>query len=120
MDVLEKRRGDEVLAALERAESDIITAIIKMLEHFEDVEFRWVQGHQDDDDDTPLSERPHEVRLNIACDAAAKECLTNYIYPKKTPKTSGGCERNVVLWKQYGDKRYEGTDSICMSGEGNA
>ena len=45
-------------ASLERAESDIIQSIQKIMKDFTNLNIEWVKGHQDDEDDIELSERP--------------------------------------------------------------
>jgi ribonuclease HI len=98
-DILRKGRLDEELAALEKAESDIIKSIFKILEDFTDTEICWVKSHQDDDDDTPYEDRPLEVRLNIDCDLAAKACLERCENPTKRPKPLEGVEATLYFGK---------------------
>ena len=77
-------------STLEHAESDIIQATQKIMKHFDDLKIEWVKGHQDDEDDTALEDRSLPVRLNIACDLAAKDCLQNSIKPsKRAPPLEG-------------------------------
>lgn len=68
-------------SSLERAESDIIQTTQKIMKDFSNLTIEWVEGHQDDNDDVQMADRPLPVRLNIQCDLAAKECLKNSIKP---------------------------------------
>jgi hypothetical protein len=97
IDILEKGSISTDTADLEKAEYDIITAIFKIIEDFEDITFKWVQGHQDDEDDTPYEDRPLEVQLNIDCDKAAKLCLHSQIYPSKRPKPLEGAKATLYF-----------------------
>jgi hypothetical protein len=99
VDILEKGNISTDTADLEKAEYDIITAIFKIIEDFTDITFKWVLGHQDDDDDTPYEERPLEVQLNIDCDKAAKVCLYSQIYPSKRPKPLEGAKATLNFGK---------------------
>jgi hypothetical protein len=47
VDILRKGRTSTDADDLEKAEHDIIVAIFKIIEEFEDVTFEWVQGHQE-------------------------------------------------------------------------
>jgi hypothetical protein len=89
---------------LEKAEYDIIQAIFKIIEDFDDISFEWVQGHQDDEDDTLYEDRLLEVQLNIDCDNAAKLCLHSQIYPSKRPKPleARGSESYTLFWQHDG------------------
>jgi hypothetical protein len=97
VDILNKGGTSTSTDYLEKAEHDIIVAIFKIIEEFEDVTFEWVQGHQDDDDDTPYEKRPLEVQLNIDCDNAAKECLRNQVFPSRRPKPSEGAQATLYF-----------------------
>ena len=91
--------NDFTSATLERAESDIIQATQKIMKDFTNLTIEWVKGHQDDEDDTELSERPLPVRLNIQCDLAAKECLRNSIKPSKRAPPMEGAKATLYLGK---------------------
>ena len=82
---------------LDKPESDIIRSIKSMASTFKTLQFEWVKGHQDDDDETPFDERPLPVRLNIACDIAAKECMRKCIKPNKRPRPMEGAGATLYL-----------------------
>eukprot|EP00956_Cyclotella_meneghiniana_P037017 scaffold133838_cov26-Cyclotella_meneghiniana.AAC.1 len=90
-------KDDFTAATLEKAESDIIQATQKIMKDFSNLKIEWVKGHQDDEDDTELSERPLPVRLNIQCDLAAKECLRNSIKPSKRAPPMEGAKATLYL-----------------------
>jgi ribonuclease HI len=97
VDLLQKGRHTDDLASLEKAESDIITSIQKLLEDFDDTIIIWVKSHQDDDDDIAYEDRPLEVRLNIDCDLAAKACLERCERPTKRPPPLEGVEATLYF-----------------------
>ena len=84
-------------ASLERAESDIIQATQKIMKDFTDLTIEWIKGHQDEDDEMNIEDRPLPVRLNIQCDLAAKECLKNSIKPMKRAPPFKGAKPTLYL-----------------------
>jgi hypothetical protein len=102
VEILQRGPKSNDTADLEKAESDIITSIFKLLEDFEDTAFEWVKGHQDDDDNTQFADRLLAARLNIECDKAAKEFLKNCKRPTKRPKPLEGVQATL----------YFGTDMV--------
>ena len=84
-------------ASLERAESDIIQATQKIMKDFTDLTIEWIKGHQDEDDEMNIEDRPLPVRLNIQCDLAAKECLKNCIKPTKRAPPLEGAKATLYL-----------------------
>ena len=88
---------DLSITDLEKPESDIIKSIKTMARTFKTLKFAWVKGHQDDNDDTPFEQRPLPVRLSIACDKAAKECMRNCIKPKKRARPMEGAGATLYL-----------------------
>jgi hypothetical protein len=124
IDILRKGRRDNDSADLEKAESDIITSIFKILEDFPDIAFECLKGHQDDEDEIAFGDHPLEVRLNIACNLAAKECLKRCIIPTKRPRPLEGVKAtlyfgNYMVTKdmneqiQYASQAPEMCDYMC-------
>eukprot|EP00956_Cyclotella_meneghiniana_P015237 scaffold23138_cov41-Cyclotella_meneghiniana.AAC.7 len=68
-----------------------------MARTFKALNFAWVKCHQDDNDNTPFDQRPLPVRLNIACDSAATECMRNCIKPKKRARPMDGAGATLYL-----------------------
>eukprot|EP00956_Cyclotella_meneghiniana_P004884 scaffold6044_cov63-Cyclotella_meneghiniana.AAC.1 len=68
-----------------------------MMKEFKDLTIEWVRGHQDDNDETNINDRPLPVRLNIQCDLAAKECLKNCMKPKKRAPPLEGAKATLYL-----------------------
>jgi cupin superfamily acireductone dioxygenase involved in methionine salvage len=68
-----------------------------MLRDFTDTDILWVKSHQDDDDEIAYEDRPLEVRLNIDCDLAAKECLERCERPTKRPPPLEGVEATLYF-----------------------
>jgi hypothetical protein len=97
VDILNKGPNEGSLTALEKAESDIIKSIFANLKDFKSVIFLWVKGHQDEDDDTPIEKRPLPVRLNIACDTAAKKCMRESAHPTTRPKPLEGAQATLYF-----------------------
>ena len=56
-----------------------------------------IRGHQDDNDETNINDRPLPVRLNIQCDLAAKECLKNCMKPTKRAPPLEGAKATLYL-----------------------
>eukprot|EP00956_Cyclotella_meneghiniana_P019828 scaffold34484_cov39-Cyclotella_meneghiniana.AAC.4 len=84
---------DFTAASMERAESDIIQSTQKMMKDFKDLTIEWIRGHQDDNDEMNIDDRPLPVRLNIQCDLAAKECMK----PKKRAPPLEGAKATLYL-----------------------
>jgi hypothetical protein len=97
VDILNKGPNEGSLTELERSESDIIKSIFANLKEFTSVEFCWVKGHQDDEDDVEFEKRPIPVRLNIACDAAAKECMRKSVHPTSRPRPLEGSRATLYF-----------------------
>eukprot|EP00956_Cyclotella_meneghiniana_P018817 scaffold31709_cov41-Cyclotella_meneghiniana.AAC.7 len=97
MDCIKRKSRLRKVASLERAESDIIQATQTVMKDFTDLTIEWIKGHQDDEDEMNIEDRPLPVRLNIQCDLAAKECLKNSIKPMKRAPPFKGAKPTLSL-----------------------
>ena len=91
-----KDKYEPSITDLEKPESDIIRSIKSMAKTFKTLQFEWVKAIR------MTTMRFHStndlpVRLNIACDNSAKECMRNCIKPTKRARPMEGAGATLYL-----------------------